>query len=1069
MQNESFFNISLNCENDPLEKNGDQEAKMKTIANTKKMAFYDNLFVEKTSMTTGHLKRKLRLNRNLHNRSTSNGTSYGRSSYERSNERSSYERSSYYPQNSSFSKVNDSSFIKNDESWKPYRKKMFPQYKLVKEHQMNEQSKKDHSFSKQNESQNIKEQSSFNLNNSRRMAKTEVSDDESVADDKFEKSMVESVDIEYEDQKPKKTIGDEAILDYYMHYKKLHKIYDKNQFSRVKESFFTNFLQGTEREDMLPQKLAIVKREGNNSDLNLKNFYIGNRYAKLISDGMSNFNYDSVKLNNNRLTEDGAKSILQNINRTMKVCNLSKNKIGKTGVDLLVTIIKSGDNNLQELYQESNKLGKSAIKPMLQVLTIKNYIRILDISDNMLTDYSAMHIAHFLESSSSMIELYLYWNLITSRGGSHIFESLKKNESLKVLDISDNYLCKNMKERELERMLAFFSHNTTMIHQDMSNNKLVSAKQAPKIIPRSKAAQLNDKKNVEEIYNPKEDRSDVKTGHNLYMKFVKALKLNQTLYGFHFSGNYIKSKANFSGFLVEEEVPYEISGLRGPHIKKRIKGIKCNFSQTEFEAPESRQECCWICEGWTEYVYSYPIETKHEVFIHFSFNKYQPIKMIKTYDDKAFTKIMNPPTNVYYFFSTRGTVQINTEDLVCPCNISVEKLNIQGYELNQVYITQLNFLSFRPNQLVIQPDYIPYVSVIPRSNYSEPLQARFMKDESYNPKEHPVMKILYSERDDFLTEYMESDWKLMEIQKDEKSESELNILYEIYQHNYKYLYNTFIHFASMREILNQANWTVSVTMFKEFLKTINAYSDISQLEVVTVDKLFERYYKKKPSDKDIGILRHEFIDQLFFIGYEKYGKSKLAMNLSSALRSWMSEDGLEKSIQSFKTPSTWRNDHLYSQEIAYLQKKYENALRLIFLGYKNNKGEDTSTAGKIHMAQNEFTNIFQMCDIMNENFCIKDLYTCYCYSIRPKSRLTGLGDGPKMNYYEFQEAIVRVSEVIKPEKMRGSLITAKQSKRINRMPLHIILESMLNSFVEILIKTNNIPGVTVIERSSFDM
>lgn len=75
-----------------------------------------------------------------------------------------------------------------------------------------------------------------------------------------------------------------------------------------------------------------------------------------------------------------------------------------------------------------------------------------------------MYISRFLNETRALKELYLYWNLITSRGGSHIFESLQTNESLIVLDISDNHLCKNMRERELERVLSFFTKNTTLLH-----------------------------------------------------------------------------------------------------------------------------------------------------------------------------------------------------------------------------------------------------------------------------------------------------------------------------------------------------------------------------------------------------------------------------------------------------------------------------------------------------------------------------------------------------------------------------------------------------------------------------
>jgi hypothetical protein len=64
--------------------------------------------------------------------------------------------------------------------------------------------------------------------------------------------MMVSAEIEYEDKGPKKTIGDEAILDFYLHYKRMDKINDKNRYIRGKESFFSGFFKGIEKKKMLP-------------------------------------------------------------------------------------------------------------------------------------------------------------------------------------------------------------------------------------------------------------------------------------------------------------------------------------------------------------------------------------------------------------------------------------------------------------------------------------------------------------------------------------------------------------------------------------------------------------------------------------------------------------------------------------------------------------------------------------------------------------------------------------------------------------------------------------------------
>lgn len=112
--------------------------------------------------------------------------------------------------------------------------------------------------------------------------------------------------------------------------------------------------------------------------------------------------------------------------------------------------------------------------------------------------------------------------------------------------------------------------------------------------------------------------------------------------------------------------------------------------------------------------------------------------MAKSMDNKAYLKMMNPPTNIYYFFSSKGTIQVNTNDVVCPINIHITYLNIQGYDLENLDLETANYICFRPNQMVIQSDYIPYVSVWPRTDESESVSRRFVRDEEFNPRTNHI-------------------------------------------------------------------------------------------------------------------------------------------------------------------------------------------------------------------------------------------------------------------------------------------------------------------------------------------
>lgn len=147
----------------------------------------------------------------------------------------------------------------------------------------------------------------------------------------------------------------------------------------------------------------------------------------------------------------------------------------------------------------------------------------------------------------------------------------------------------------------------------------------------------------------------------------------------------------------------------------------------------------------------------------------------------------------------------------------------------------------------------------------------------------------------------------METRKSEIFKVELAMVHDIIQSNYRFLYNTFMCFAGMREIVNQDEWVMSFTMLNEFLKTINAFSDPHLLEFPAIERICNEYFKKKMNETGDGMLRHEFIDILALIGYEKYGRSKLALAPLVAMRNFFMEEGFQKTIKAFTSPAVWRS------------------------------------------------------------------------------------------------------------------------------------------------------------------
>jgi hypothetical protein len=70
--------------------------------------------------------------------------------------------------------------------------------------------------------------------------------------------------------------------------------------------------------------------------MQMNSFYsIGDIYAKAVSESIQHSKPNTIKLCNNRLTQDGAAKLIESFGPTLKLIDLSMNKIGKIGVEKL--------------------------------------------------------------------------------------------------------------------------------------------------------------------------------------------------------------------------------------------------------------------------------------------------------------------------------------------------------------------------------------------------------------------------------------------------------------------------------------------------------------------------------------------------------------------------------------------------------------------------------------------------------------------------------------------------------------------------------------------------------------
>lgn len=71
----------------------------------------------------------------------------------------------------------------------------------------------------------------------------------------------------YADEDPKKTVGLDAVMNFYSHYKKLDKVVDQNKHRALKDSIYTTFLRKEEELQLFPSKIGIIKDRGEKSHI----------------------------------------------------------------------------------------------------------------------------------------------------------------------------------------------------------------------------------------------------------------------------------------------------------------------------------------------------------------------------------------------------------------------------------------------------------------------------------------------------------------------------------------------------------------------------------------------------------------------------------------------------------------------------------------------------------------------------------------------------------------------------------------------------------------------------------
>lgn len=162
--------------------------------------------------------------------------------------------------------------------------------------------------------------------------------------------------------------------------------------------------------------------------------------VKLLGEGLSKASVHVLKLNNNKISNDGCATLatLLSGNRNLEELDVSGNAISDAGVSALSALF-SAKNPLRSLKIESNRIGDKGISDLAAALRSAS-VPTLKFSKNDIGDAGAAAVASLLKNNSSILHVDLSSNSITDAGVAVLCEVLKTNTSVLTVDLSRNQL-----------------------------------------------------------------------------------------------------------------------------------------------------------------------------------------------------------------------------------------------------------------------------------------------------------------------------------------------------------------------------------------------------------------------------------------------------------------------------------------------------------------------------------------------------------------------------------------------------------------------------------------------------
>ena len=837
---------------------------------------------------------------------------------------------------------------------------------------------------------------------------------------------------------------------FYSKLKRDNEIIRKGGKSMKTPSF--NLIRATKNFRVVPNPIGVVKRKGEASKLELNNKLTGNNYIKCLCESLLvSEHLREINLKKNRLSDISIiplfKTIIKNQNLLKRIfkLDLSFNKIGMAGTELICQYILEYDCILEHLNLECNNLGNNNAKKIINAMTenLDSKIRYLNIGQNLLDDDISVNLTNFIKKCEFLTVLILYQNQFSNQGAGLMMSEIKKHYGLKILDMSWNLIGTNLTDEvpTLDELIKGTKNpNNHFDNAYLNELKYTLEFRRPgSISPARVGSKISyfTSQLCELFHNKHTELLHLDISYNnLNVTDAKAIseniKDNHTILGIHVDGN--DMWVDELGFVYPvEKSKYQQNHFAKSQIFYRISENHPLIRSNALNVQKLRaKNNCWICEGWREVKFHYK-PNKYEgdlqkayMRLHLNFENYKSC-FLKLSGDSFVGHRMCPPGNLIFFLTMNGVPVDNygnrtheLKDAIIyteekkPKEFEDEDEEEEG-ELKQYIITKVAQTNVEINPEVITPDgYLNMIKFcVPRPEKSN------LKKRPRTPWSYPTSLWAYygydyeGEPDSVYNNAFEFDYERCNFGKDKDLTSDEEVeLRNFLRGRYKAIVGTY---KNLSAYLGWKIWQIGQNQISEFVSGCPDLLDKNYLINDVLVKVTEvksnaidKQERKKNQNIPDNIIRHQFMMLLVRIAKDKYFRTKQKSSIFESVE-YSFENHYDFYLNQFDNHK-WRKERYYNEGVDNILKAYIPIFDALFYSYAPQ--QIMGRKDSFWMTLEGFTN---MCNVlMDSEFPVKELPVIFNLSMKLQTNEITFDKHYNMTFPEFLEAICRFIDKLSP-------------------------------------------------------